>query len=143
MLGYHFTTLEAYEAIAKEGLVLAPVSQVHHEDFHDVMHLLKDGAIWIYKHPQKDVSLLAMIFYVAFELDTRQICLLKVEYEEDQAASIIASRGSNIVKLYHTLTVGEYSGHYKEPIELLIEPVSPEKVKLLKTWNLEKWLNET
>lgn len=77
---------------------------------------------------------------MAFELDTKQICLLAVEYEEDQAASIIASRGIDTIKLSFKLTVGECIECYKEPIELLIEPVSPEKVKLLKTWNLEDWL---
>lgn len=66
MLGYHFTTLEAYEAIAKEGLILAPIDSQYHEDFARVMHLLQDGAIWIYKRPQKDTALLAMIFFRGF-----------------------------------------------------------------------------
>ena len=138
MLGYHFTTLEAYETIAKKGLILSPIGTQHHEGFHDVMHLLQNGAIWIYKRPQKDTALLAMIIYVACEYNTKKVCLLEIEYEKSQSAGNIASL-RDIIHLYHTLTLG-FWGHVKEPIELLIKPMPPEKIKLLRTWNLEDWL---
>ena len=99
------------------------------------MHLLQGGAIWLYKHPQEGTALLAMIVYVATEYDTKKVCLLEVEYEKSQSAGNIASL-RDILKLYHTLTLG-FWGHIKEPIDLLITPVPSKKIKLLRTWNLE------
>lgn len=142
MVGYHYTTREIYDSvIAKAGLTLAPAHPRHIAEFAEVEKYTREGVIWLYKLPQWGRPLIGMIIYVAAEHGSERVCLLEVQYEEDHATSILAARqiGSNeIVKLTHNLSVGAcgYFGHQREPIELLNQPVPPERIRLTTEWDL-------
>lgn len=141
-IGYHYTTREIYDSvIIKKGLTLSPIHPRHHEEFTSVMEYLQDGAIWLYRLPQIDRALIGMLIYIAIEHGSKRVCLLEVEYGEDEGASILASHdlSDEHIVLQHKLTLGpgEYFGHQREPIELLIKPVPTERIKLIDEWDLE------
>ena len=84
-------------------------------------------------------KLLGMLIYVAVNHASDRIALLRVEYDTWQAASQCPRRDmadGSTVNLIHDFDGAGHYGHEKEPFEVLIAPVAPNRIRLLARWNL-------
>jgi hypothetical protein len=104
-----------------------------------VWEYVKDGCIRLYREPHQDEQLIGMIFYVSIRHNDNLVVCLEVEYDEEQAASANAVVDSGdpltIIKLIHDLDAGPY-GHRRARFELLLTPVSPERIRLMDWWDI-------
>ena len=73
--------------------------------------------------------------WVATNHCCNRICCLEIEYSLDASATILACRKhSEIRRLVHTLGAG-HCGHEDVEIDLIIEPVPPENIRLIDQWD--------
>jgi len=137
MIGYHFTTVEAYRRIREIGLQPSPLDP--QPGLTPIQPYIRDGGIWLYRRRFAGHKLLGMLFYVAINHESDRIVRVAVEYDFWQAASWHALHDlepDDTIQLTHDFTgVGHY-GHIKEPFEVIITPVEPSKIRLMDTWNL-------
>jgi hypothetical protein len=135
--GYHFTTWEAYRCIKQNGLELGPLTR--RPELRAIEKYLSNGGIWLYRKPMTGHKLLGMLIYVAVNHGSDRIVLLRVEYDAWQAASCCAERDmadGSTVNLIHDFDGAGHYGHEKEPFEVLIAPVAPDRIRPLARWNL-------
>ncbi len=139
MLGYHYTTWETWLKIRETGLQLALLEERHRATCDVVWEYVKDGCIWLYCTPHQDEQLIGMIFYVSIRHKSNLVVCLEVEYDEDQAVSVNAfvDLGDPLasINLTHDLDAGPY-GHQRARFELLLTPVSPERIRLMDWWDI-------
>lgn len=140
MIGYHYTTWEAYQKIKKGGLQLSPLEDRHRETCWEVVEFVKDGCIWVYPEFMQGYELIGMIFYVAFRHNSHRTVCLKVDYAEWESASRLAKKEyeAEEVRLTHNLDAGPF-GHFRKHFDLVTQPVEPEFVQLVGSWDIQKF----
>lgn len=144
MIGYHYTTWEAYQYIRAQGLQLLPLEERHRHGCQEVLHLVENGCIWVYPEYMQDRKLAGMIVYIACRHDSNRIVCLEVEYPEVWSAIWLASaefEDDTHVVLRHTLDLSVVDkpapfGHTGEPFDLIIEPVSAKDIRIVGKWDL-------
>ena len=129
MIGYHYTTREAYRDIQLEGLYPSALRKHEYDKFSQIMPRLCREAIWLWKEKLSKVHAWIVTVTLAVNHDSFDLVLLKVEYDKENAVSIIHANGDTI-KLKcsfsaHSLSTGSL------PIELLMDPVSPKDIELI------------
>lgn len=145
MIGYHYTTLSAYEEISEVGLQLFPLEKRHRSGCREVLHLVKDGCIWVYTESMLDRALLGMLFYVASRHSSTRIVCLEVEYPDVHSASWLASLEldeDDTLCLRHKLEIGLPNGVLSQELahsrqfDLITQPVLPKDFHLVGNWDL-------
>jgi len=141
MIGYHYTTWEAYQKIRETGLQLSPLEERHRDQCYAVVEFVEDGCIWVYPEHMQGRELIGMVIYIAFRHDNHHSVCLKVDYPEWESAARLALRklaADQLVKelnLNHDLNAGPF-GHISRRFDLITKPVSPEQIHLVGEWNL-------
>lgn len=137
MIGYHYTTWEAYQQIQETGLQLSPLEERHKQRCWGVMEFVKDGCIWVYPEFMQGRELIGMVFYVAFRHDSHYLICLAVDYAEWESARWLAKKRheADDMRLTHDLDAGPF-GHFRKPFDLVTEPISSEQIQLVGEWNL-------
>jgi len=129
MIGYHYTTQKAYQDIQLEGLYPSILRKYEYDKFHEIMPELQREAIWLWKEKLSRINAWIVTAALAVDHDSFDLVLLKIEYGEGDAVSMIHANGDTInLKCNfsaNSLTTGSL------PIELLVGPVSPENIELI------------
>jgi len=136
MHGYHFTTVEAFRRIKQVGIKPGPM--IPQPGLAAIEEYIRNGGIWLYHKRLTGHKLLGMLIYLAINHGSDRIVRLRVDYDEWQAVSFHARRDSACLasNFVHDYSGAGHYGHLREPFEVLIEPVVPERIRLLDYWNL-------
>lgn len=141
MIGYHYTTWEAYQQIKEDGLQLSPLEKRHEDKCRPAVEFVKAGCIWVYSEFMQGYEQIGMILYVAFRHDSHRVVCLEVDYAEWASASRLAYQKLSVtdpcvarVELTHGLEAGLF-GHQKR-FDLITTPVLSEQIHLVGKWNL-------
>lgn len=144
MIGYHYTSLYNWNRIKYTGLMPYAVKQKH------VINILKrydvdiSRGIFIFTRKQKGVKGIGAIFYQFVSKRSYKIVKLEITYSKDDLVKL--PRGIN-KKLTHdgAITIDTNRPmyyHHNEPFEILPYCISPNRIKLIKTYNLKELLGK-
>lgn len=90
MIGYHYTTYDAYQTIKRTGLKPMPVDPK--KDMGPMREHIGGGCIWLYREDMTNAELLGMVMYVATHHNSTHVVRLAVEYEDWMAATHVAAQ---------------------------------------------------
>ena len=139
MIGYHFTTWEAWQDIQRNGIQLSHLSSNSYPDCEEVSDLLDDGCIWVYTDLLPSYKMAGMVVYVALKHETHKVILLEVEYPEKASATILGAKQlqpGDRIRLTHTYNGAGPYGHSSQPFDLVLQPILPGKFDLLGEWDM-------
>jgi len=142
VLGYHYTTWEAYQLIQETGLHLSPLPKRHEEKCADVLPFIKDGCIWVYPELMRGLQQVGQVFYVAIRHDHHHLVCLEVDYPEWHSALYLVRReyedDSDVLttNLNHKLLGAGLFNHTQKSFDLITQPVPPEQIQMVAEWNL-------
>ena len=124
MIGYHYTTQEAWEQIQYRGLQPAPIRQHEYDSFTLVIPRLPRDAIWVWKEKLTDLQAFIILVTLAEIHRSFEVVLLRVEYEESSAASIAYddTLENESIRLRCGFAAGRMSTG-KLPMELILDDV--------------------
>lgn len=138
MIGYHYTTCESWKEIQRNGLKLTPLEKHHYKDLTHILDLVKDGCIWLYRKFQTNEQLCGLLIYFAAKhRATRMVCL-EIEYSDMDAASYLGVLNEGLgarCNLTHNLDGVGLFDHFNESVELLVNEVSINSIKLVGEWD--------
>lgn len=142
MIGYHYTTWEAYQQIRETGLQLSPLEKRHEDNCREVLEFIEDGCIWVYPEHMQGRELIGMVIYAAVRHDSHHLVCLEADYPEWHSAIKLAYRkyvdDSTVeaVNLNHDLMGMGPFGHVRKHFDLITKPVLLEQIHLVGEWNL-------
>jgi hypothetical protein len=133
MVGYHYTSAENYEKIKVKGLLPYWIKKRELESwFPSGIH-----GIWIWKHDLSGNDHVGSILWQLMTKSSTTIVKLRVEYDESQRFCFHGIP----VEIDHDGRLGEWVYHDRIPAIVLVEPVPPERIALVGTYDLEKRLS--
>lgn len=123
MIGYHYTTWEAYQKIKFDHKVkLSPLPEHHYEDCLHVLEFVKDGCIWVYLKPFTELELIGQIIYMSIRKSVTRIVCLELSYTD--SATVMANNDTDEYRNIHSLTGFGMFGHKNVRFDLITKPVS-------------------
>jgi len=136
MIGYHYTPLEKWDVIQREGLHLAPVRQHELDRFRRSLPALPDEAIWVWREPLTDEQAFITALNLASMHGSYEIALLRVQYDSWAAAShACKEHPDDTVKLRCNFGAGSLVTPML-PIELILADVPANRVEKIWQCNL-------
>lgn len=136
MVGYHYTTLEAWEIIQVEGVRIAPLRKHEYDRFRSAIPKFPRDAIWVWKAPLTDEQAYIITLQLAETRRSFDFVLLKIHYETWASASL-ACKDVPSDKINLTCNFG--AGRLKTPslpIDLIICDVPSTNVEAIWQINL-------
>lgn len=131
MIGYHYTTREAYESIKVNGLIPEPISPREYKNYKECLPNLPKKAVWVWTKALNDLHSWVVVTSLAAVKASLNVVLLKVNYQARDAASIIYNEKlDEHTYLKCSFTAGALSTG-SQLIELLVHPISPENIELI------------
>lgn len=137
MIGYHYTLVKNLPSIMECGLLPQPLSDEDYAslgasfgpDFPiDGVHVFREIL-----PPKRTFIIMA---WLALGRDNYEICLLQVKYDEKDTQQGLGDDGDE-VRFRSSFGDTDNGGAVAFlRFDLIFEPVPPENIKLLKTWNL-------
>jgi len=129
MIGHHFTSETIYERyIAENGLDSKSTFETE---------LGTVVGSWVFMFPLSGLSLLGTLIFNAVKRRTTRICHLEVEYNREDIHPFLVDQGQDeILELYHDGSLGEWVYHTDVPALVLAERIPPERVKLVRSYDL-------
>ena len=138
IVGYHYTTFDAWTSIRTEGLKLFPLKPKDLEVFR--VWGIKEG-IWIYPERQEGSKLRGLLAERTQQYRTPNLVELEVRYEEEKSSLrfILQQKYplTTKIELYHNGWF-DHTGkmwHNQEPFELLQTPIPTKQIKLIRTFS--------
>jgi len=149
VIGYHYTTLEAFEKIQNDGLFLHPLEERHVVNFlrNEAKYLARvasEGCIWVYTEPMLGEQLVGMLMYVSTRHESHGVVALEVEYSPEISARAVVERGmtpADTLLMRHTLEGAGLFNHVDSDYDLITEPVPPTQITFAGQWNLVDFAN--
>lgn len=142
MIGYHYTTWEAYQQIQETGLQLSILEERHEDNCREVLEFIEGGCIWVYPEHMQGRELIGMVVYAAIRHDSHHLVCLEADYPEWHSATKLAFRKLaadplvEALNLNHDLHGAGPFGHFRKRFDLITESVPPEQIQLIGEWNL-------
>jgi hypothetical protein len=126
-IGYHYTSLENWEIIKKNGIRPYLIDK---EEWH---HIFPGGVIgvWIWEDELVGSSHVGNILYQVYSKGSPKIAKIKIKYDEDSILPISVSHNGN---------VGAWSYHHGEKSIISVSGVKPENLSLIKIYDIVKLL---
>jgi len=149
MIGYHYTTPEAWAKICIEGLRLHPLEERHvirflQSESKYLARVAKEGCIWVYSEPMLGEQLVGMLMYVSTRHKSCGVVALEVEYSSEISARarVLASVSpGDTLLMRHTLEGAGSFNHINTDYDLIVESVPPDQIQLSGLWNLVDFAN--
>jgi len=149
-VGYHYTTLKNWEKIEKEGLI--PYLPEEHDNLYIRtdhwslrIHFGENGElpkmIWIWEKKQSSLSHLGNILFQAASKNETKIVLLEVQFKKSDIMISKFKHKKGAQNIYHDGQIGNFIYHEQEEALLLKNVIPPERVILLKYYDLEELLS--
>lgn len=141
--GYHYTSIENWAKIRKEGLKPYVIDRV---SLNAYMKNPPVKGIWTWKHKQEGLSHIGSILYQMGTKATMQVVLLMYEYDEnDILRSDLPEYKGMWIELPHDGHIGNLQYHTSKEQEtaiILTKAISPFNIDLLCKYNiLDAWKN--
>lgn len=134
MIGYHYTTREAWEKIQLDGLEPKQIQEKDLTSFRRSLPDLPDvKVIWIWREELTDEHALIVLVTLAEAHQTFDMVLLKLEYEPEASASIVHALPNYDANLVVSFGIGRLDTG-KLPCDLILDNVPPENVE--KIWEI-------
>ncbi len=135
MIGYHYTSLRSWEDIQYRGLEPDRIRQHEYGLFVTIAPRLPRDAIWVWQHPLDNEQACITTFSLAAMHSSFEIVLLRITYDESDAASIVYddTDPQDTTQFICSFTAGRLSTG-RLPIELLINSIPPEQIE--KIWEI-------
>ena len=131
MIGYHYTTREAWEQIQHCGLHPSPIRQHEYDCFLPVCPTLPRDAVWVWKEELTDQEAFVVLTSLAIMHDSFDIVLLAIDYEPDSSASIICKEhNNNFGRLTCNFAIGPVKID-KLSIDLILDVIPPSNITKL------------
>jgi hypothetical protein len=136
MIGYHYTTREAWEQIQYEGMKLDTIRQHEYDRFVCDIPTLPREAIWVWKEELTDEQAFVVLTSLAIMHDSFDVVLLEIDYEPDSSASISCrEHPDDRVRITCNFAIGHVEID-KLPIDLILDDVPARNVTKLWSGNL-------
>ncbi|MHC4299613.1 MAG: hypothetical protein ACYS7Y_20230 [Planctomycetota bacterium] len=140
MIGYHYTTVEAWMQIEQEGMKLSPMKHGHEWDhLSEALPGLQREVIWVWQEPLTNYQALIIYLLIADAFRAFDIALLKIHYPESASASIVYCPPGDTVKLTCRISAGRMETN--PPMDLILDEVDPSDIELLWTGNILRALD--
>jgi hypothetical protein len=136
MIGYHYTSKEAWEKVQLNGLSPTPIRKHELEIFREQVPCVPSDAVWIWKDIPPPEAAWVVTANLASMHKSFELVLLEVNYEDSNACSMVYANGDDI-KFKCSFSAGSFTTGFL-PIELLINTVAADNIKLLRSFNLLK-----
>ena len=140
MIGYHYTTYEAYQKIKEDGLQLSLLAKRHRDWDWEILGLVSEGCTWVYPVYMVGRELIGQLFYAAVNHGSHHLVCLEVNYAEWESVSRRLIRRYNSstddVRLKHDLAGAGLFGHTQKRFDLVITSIPPGQIRLVGEWNL-------
>ena len=132
MIGYHYTTKEAWEQIKYEGMLPATMNEHEWNSYAALAKGLPRKAIWVWQKTLSDKDTWIVTATLSCTHNSFNIVLLEVEYEPEDAGSIVHYQqdDSGLYVFKCNFSLGKLETPML-PIELLINPISPDNIELI------------
>ncbi|MCK9369516.1 hypothetical protein M0R04_06385 [Candidatus Dojkabacteria bacterium] len=131
--GYHYTSLENWRKIQKEGLVCYPINK---EEL-AIHGLVNIQGIWIWTKPANEISHMGNLLWQLGTKGTSHLVHLKIKYD---LTKILFTKDGRRVNLYHKGSIGNFKYHMGDQAIIYKENIPPKQIKLIKEFKLEKLL---
>ena len=138
MIGYHYTTWEAYQLIRETGLQLSELEERHKLKFPMIVEFVEDGCIWVYPRLMEGREQVGMVLYAGVRHGSHHLVCLEVDYPEWHSASCFVCRKfvDDTVNMSHDLFGAGPFNHTRKRFDLITEPVSPDQIQVVGEWDL-------
>lgn len=139
MIGFHYTTWNAYQSIRVIGLQLSPLPKQHKDMCQATLEFIEDGCIWVYPEPMRGLQQVGQVLYVAMRHDNSHLVCLKVDYPEWHSATHLVERKfGDDARLTHDLLGAGLFNHTRKRFDLVTQPILPEQIQMAAEWNLRE-----
>lgn len=133
MIGYHYTTLEHWEAIQKVGLKPSLVQKLEiEEELRRAKGPTQLFGVWIWKDEQKGLAHLGSVMRVLAVHNSPQVVVLAVNFNDEDIVRI----GYKRLIIPHDGEIGNFHYHTHEEAFLLKDTIPPERITLVRSYNL-------
>lgn len=140
MIGYHYTSLENWQKIQKEGL--RPYI-IHKPYLFQHIGSEKTEGVWVWIDQLEGLSHIGSILYQNATKNTLQVVYLKVVYDDDDCLSP-TGKPTKLITLPHTGWIGKLDYHNGSEVAVIVtKTILPGQIKLLQTYNLLDAWKET
>ena len=144
MIGFHYTTWEAYQLIQETGLHLSPLPKQHEEKCSAMLEFIEDGCVWVYPERMCGSQQVGQVFFVAIRHDCHHIVCLEVDYPEWHSATHLVEQKyeNDGVHVTHDLFGAGPFNHTRKRFDLITQPVPPEQIQMVGEWNLPELIQQ-
>ncbi|KKL75994.1 hypothetical protein LCGC14_2049360 [marine sediment metagenome] len=134
MIGYHYTLVKNLDSILSIGLLLRPLTADNYKSFSEPFYVdFPTEGIYVFRKKLTGIQAYLILAWLSLGRNDYNICLLEVKYNKEDTQQ----RFSDDTVIFHD-TFSVIDGGVEERIrfDLILEPVPPENIKVVKTWNL-------
>jgi len=136
MIGYHYTTHEAWEQIQHQGMLPAPIRQHEYDIFLASVPTLPRDAIWVWKEELTDQEAFVVLTSLAVMHDSFDLVLLAVDYDSSSSALTVCKENpDDLLRLTCDFSIGHLTID-KQQIDLILDPVPANNIMELWSVNL-------
>lgn len=133
MIGYHYTTMEAWAQIKHQGMHLSTMGGVEYDNLSRSLPGLQRKVIWVWTRLLTNHQAFISCILIADAFNTFDIALLKIHYPESHSASnVYKDAPMDEVRLTCRISAGRMEAN--PPIDLIISSVPASEIELL--WNV-------
>lgn len=130
---YHYTSLEKYREIQKRGMIPYLIDK---KELFDI-GIPSPHGIWVWAQRLSGLSHIGAVLYQA----SMKGCTRVVELEIQLDIQDLFRHGGSIICLRHHGTIGNLVYHKKERAFIVLRPITPERIRLIDTYNINNIFN--
>ncbi len=136
MTGYHYTLVKHLDSILELGLLLHPLSDDDYARLSTPFGAnFPTNGIHVFREKLSPEHAFLILAWLALGRDNYDLCLLEVVYYGKDTQQRLANHDETVI-LRSTFSVFNSCTEIKLRFDLILEPVPPENIRLLKTWDL-------
>jgi hypothetical protein len=138
-VGYHQTSFENWLSINSDGVLKPSIVVRHREQLERVGFPFPTFAIWVWKGRLDRMSEMANVLWHASTKRTKVVVVLKVKYKWED---LLKTKEECYVSLSHYIDFSDDMGFSEnQQGTLLGKPISLDKIKLVKIYDLKKYIS--
>jgi len=139
MKGYHYTLYKNWLKIKKEGLRPHLMGNEEFEETKEIFGIKEIRGIWVWKKKFKGLAHVGEIIYQFADKAGSTVVFLEVRFNKADILQAIDKTGEKVnFVLEHEGSIGNLVYHEKAESWIITKTILPERIKLLKIYNLLK-----
>lgn len=134
MIGYHYTLTKNLDSILSVGLLPQTLSDDDYRYLNaPVDYILPKKGTHVFRKLLTPSQAFLVLAWLALGRDYYNLCLLEVKYKKKDTQQQLSS---DSIIFHSNFSVGHDCTKVKLRFDLILEPISPENIKVIKTWDL-------